>query len=142
MCIRDRVSTQSTGILSLRRMADSSSDDEAYAAAAENTQSPEAGAFEVTRQEQAETKALEEANAAGDTVMVTFRFEDGLEAEEEFKQGQEVGHMKMKVAEAKGVEYHQVVLTLDGAQMIDPLSLCDYPAIKASNLATVDVQIV
>eukprot|EP00658_Telonema_sp_P-2_P002559 TRINITY_DN10967_c0_g2_i1.p1 TRINITY_DN10967_c0_g2~~TRINITY_DN10967_c0_g2_i1.p1 ORF type:complete len:130 (+),score=51.91 TRINITY_DN10967_c0_g2_i1:155-544(+) len=120
-----------------------SSDEEYYdtPAAAENQSSP-AGAFEVTRQEQAETKAMEEANAAGDTVVVTFRFlDDGLEAEEEFKQGQEVGHMKIKVAEAKGVSYGQVVLLLDGKPMFDPLSLCDFASIKATNAATVEVQI-
>ena len=57
----------------------------------------------------------------------------------QFKQGQEVGHMKMKVAEAKGVGYEQVTLLLDGQPMFDPMSLCDYPTIKASNTATVEV---
>merc|ERR1711934_183982 len=136
------------GAAGFESMADKeldSSDDEEYyaAAAAENAnRSPEGGAFEVTRSEQAETEAMEEASAAGDSVLVTFKFlDDGLEAEEEFKQGQEVGHMKMKVAEAKGVGYEQVTLLLDGQPMFDPMSLCDYPTIKASNTATVEVQI-
>merc|ERR1712153_133212 len=101
-------------------------------------------AFEGARATQAEVKAAEESNAAGDTVVVTFVFDDGMEAEDQFTQGQEVGHMKMKVAEAKGVGYNNVVLRMDaadGTPMMDPLSLADYPTIKATNTATVHVEI-
>merc|ERR1719272_1409780 len=86
--------------------ADDDSDDGFdYENATVEATSGEETAFEGARATQAEVKAAEESNAAGDTVTVTFVFDDGMEAEDQFTQGQEVGHMKMKVAEAKGAEF-------------------------------------
>merc|ERR1712072_733539 len=118
---------------------DSSDDD--CGAVTEAAAPREDGKFAELRGENAESKAAEEAEAAGDAINIIFVFEDESLAQQEFRQGQEVGHLKMAIASAKEVDYGAVTLELDGQMMFDPLSLSDFESIRGSSEATVHVKI-
>merc|ERR1719409_849750 len=99
------------------------------------------GKFAELRDENEVSKAQEEAEAAGDSLNIIFNFDDGSQAQQEFKQGQDVAWVKNEIAKAKEVEYGTVTLLLDGKMLIDPMSLSDYPEIKGQQEIEIQVKI-
>merc|ERR1712046_460116 len=118
-----------------------SSDDDALLEGTSVEVPTEETKFEGLRDENVASKAAEEAEAAGDAVNIIFVFEDESLAQQEFRVGQEVGHLKMAIAAAKDVDYGRVSLFLDDQMMFDPLSLTDFESIRGASEATIHVKI-
>ncbi len=58
-----------------------------------------------------------------------------------FPAGVTVAYLKLVVEQQHGVAVAQQVLKLGDKTLIDPFSLCDYPAMQAGAQATVSVQL-
>lgn len=85
-------------------------------------------------------KAEEEAEARGTDVAVRFHLPGGKVLETSMSEGQVVAALKAYVAENSELPMGGMVLTLGGTVLLDPMSLCDYPVVRARKGA-LDVEV-
>eukprot|EP01066_Platyproteum_vivax_P006381 Platyproteum_vivax@DN2180_c0_g1_i1.p1 len=80
-----------------------------------------------------ELKKQEEEAMHGDDLLVVCQLPDGKTHEYRIKIGQEVGYVKLLLAQTISRPVNQISFFLEGSQrpMIDPLSFADFPQVKS-----------
>eukprot|EP01108_Squamamoeba_japonica_P000674 TRINITY_DN1236_c0_g1_i1.p1 TRINITY_DN1236_c0_g1~~TRINITY_DN1236_c0_g1_i1.p1 ORF type:complete len:120 (-),score=44.20 TRINITY_DN1236_c0_g1_i1:131-490(-) len=82
----------------------------------------------------------EESGMQHYTVRVKFTFGDsGKVVERSFSSGETGLGMKKQLFDSLSVDYGKMTLAVDGTELIDPLSICDTPALKDKK--ELDVQV-
>eukprot|EP00892_Ulva_mutabilis_P011714 jgi/Ulvmu1/8915/UM005_0006.1 len=108
------------------------------------TQQPGAPAactdYEGLREQYATQKEAELAAEEGDVVMVQLTMPDEESITTEVKAGHQVAYLKAWLHENRGFEVDSIRLMYKGKEMIDPLSLMDYPEILTTRSCQVTVQ--
>eukprot|EP00658_Telonema_sp_P-2_P019314 TRINITY_DN17614_c0_g1_i1.p1 TRINITY_DN17614_c0_g1~~TRINITY_DN17614_c0_g1_i1.p1 ORF type:complete len:126 (+),score=35.23 TRINITY_DN17614_c0_g1_i1:162-539(+) len=110
MCIRDRVSTQSTG--------------DEWAAPPKDLENT----ADVVPEAKLENLQAEERDLAGGLATINFTFSNGhAPLQHKFVMGQTVGFVKQRLEDLSGISYSKMALSLNSKVLIDPLSLNDLP---------------
>eukprot|EP01026_Neomeris_dumetosa_P036275 TRINITY_DN2924_c0_g1_i3.p6 TRINITY_DN2924_c0_g1~~TRINITY_DN2924_c0_g1_i3.p6 ORF type:complete len:116 (-),score=16.03 TRINITY_DN2924_c0_g1_i3:808-1155(-) len=86
-------------------------------------------------------KRLESDEENGNKIVLNLNLPDGSSKEYEIRQGYQVVYVKALLCEEFGYGMKEVSLWLNDEQMLDPMSLADYPNIQSDQLNQVIVKV-